>query len=1149
MDINKALSEGIKTGFIDHRIHSLKVYQPELLTNDHKQGKKFLTTILRELERCEEFWFSVAFVTTSGIATLINTLIELEKDQVNGKILASQYLNFTQPEALKRIRQFSNIELRISTEGSFHSKGYLFKNENIYDLIIGSSNLTQTALCSNKEWNLKVSATQESELINQAVNEFTNEFELAQEVTDEYLAEYEEVWRARTTATKKFNEKVKVTRKSQIQPNQMQREALDNIEDLRLQGKNKALLISATGTGKTYLSAFDVQKCKPKKFLFVVHRLTIAEKAMATFKELLGDNIKMGIYSGVHRDIEADYLFSTVQTISKLDHLNKFAHQHFDYIVIDETHRAGAESYKKIMDYFKPDFLLGMTATPERTDGADIFELFDHNIAYEIRLHRALEEGMLSPFHYYGVTDLTINEEEIDTLAKFNQLKAQERVDRIIEKVELFGCDDGEVRGLVFCADNKDSLQLSLEFNRRGYKTIALTGNNDENDRQQAIRRLESEIETDKLDYIFTVDIFNEGIDIPKVNQIIMLRPTQSAIVFVQQLGRGLRLEHSKEYLTVIDFIGNYDNNYLVPIALYGDTSYNKDRLRRFVSSGSRLIPGSSTINFDTITKERIFASIDSANMKLLSDLKKDYVLLKYKLGRTPMMMDFIEHGSRDPFLYIEHSKSFLNFVCKVEKNFTHPLSEISVKLLEFFSNEINNAKRVEESLILKELVQNGSCTVLHLKKLVSDRYDYQVSDQTIMSCLNNLNFGFPREKSGGKLLTLNQIYGLDLVILKDGVFNITTRFKVLLEQSVFEKNLQDSINYSIYKFNEIYNRETWRDGFSLYQKYSRKDVFRILNVEINPVAQNVGGYLVSPDNTHCPIFVNYHKDEDISESTKYEDEFINNKEFIWMSKSNRKLESNDVQSILGKKGDIRLPLFIKKTNDEGIEFYFMGDVEPIPDRTEQTLMNNGKPVVRIIFDLSSTVPDEIYEYLREKGIVDAETKKVPEKQELSVINLFESEEEKNLIPFYEFYAAAGSFSDMQENNNYELLAISGNYQKDDGYFACRVSGESMNKVIDNGALCLFKIYSGGSRNGKIVLVESFGKVDDDYNSAFTIKTYASQKVAVDGGSWEHSSIILTPNSYDPEYKDIVLNEDDCDGMRVVGEFVTVLDSKLIGSD
>jgi SOS-response transcriptional repressor LexA len=360
---------------------------------------------------------------------------------------------------------------------------------------------------------------------------------------------------------------------------------------------------------------------------------------------------------------------------------------------------------------------------------------------------------------------------------------------------------------------------------------------------------------------------------------------------------------------------------------------------------------------------------------------------------------------------------------------------------------------------------------------------------------------------------------------------------------------LQDSINYSIYKFNEIYNRETWRDGFSLYQKYSRKDVFRILNVEINPVAQNVGGYLVSPDNTHCPIFVNYHKDEDISESTKYEDEFINNKEFIWMSKSNRKLESNDVQSILGKKGDIRLPLFIKKTNDEGIEFYFMGDVEPIPDRTEQTLMNNGKPVVRIIFDLSSTVPDEIYEYLREKGIVDAETKKVPEKQELSVINLFESEEEKNLIPFYEFYAAAGSFSDMQENNNYELLAISGNYQKDDGYFACRVSGESMNKVIDNGALCLFKIYSGGSRNGKIVLVESFGKVDDDYNSAFTIKTYASQKVAVDGGSWEHSSIILTPNSYDPEYKDIVLNEDDCDGMRVVGEFVTVLDSKLIGSD
>jgi len=303
MNIRKALSESIQTGFIDRLIHSDKSYRPEFLTNDHKLGKKILTTILRELEECQEFWFSVAFVTTSGVATLINTLIELEQRKIKGKILASQYLNFTQPEALRRIKQFNNIELRVATEGAFHSKGYLFKRKGVYDLIIGSSNLTQTALCSNKEWNLKVSAAQDSELIDHAVKEFVNEFELAQVVTNSYLSRYELTWKARTTLEKETGEKYQAVEKVGIQPNMMQDEALESIEYLRSQGKRKALLISATGTGKTYLSAFDVQKFKPKRFLFIVHRRTIAEEAMKTFRGLLDDDIKMGIYSGSKQEL------------------------------------------------------------------------------------------------------------------------------------------------------------------------------------------------------------------------------------------------------------------------------------------------------------------------------------------------------------------------------------------------------------------------------------------------------------------------------------------------------------------------------------------------------------------------------------------------------------------------------------------------------------------------------------------------------------------------------------------------------------------------------------------------------------------------------------------------------------------------------
>jgi superfamily II DNA or RNA helicase/HKD family nuclease/SOS-response transcriptional repressor LexA len=1137
------LSKSLKTGFIDKDSISETLYQPTLLVNKKTPPQKVLSTILDELHYCDEFYISVAFVTTSGVATLMNTLIYLEEKGVKGKVVVSQYLNFTQPEALRKLLKFTNIELRIATNENSHSKGYLFKKAEYYNFIIGSSNLTASALATNKEWNLKVSALHSSSIVEKTIGEFDVDFDRGTPVTESFINAYEVIYNKQKIL---FKAHEKILIKPEISPNSMQIEALDNINLLRQSGARKALLISATGTGKTYLSAFDAQALKPKRLLFVVHRLTIALKSLETFQNVFGTGKTMGVYSGSKQELDKDFLFATVQTISKQNHLDQFNKDYFDYIIIDESHRSGADSYKRLIEHFEPTFLLGMTATPERTDGEDIFSLFDHNIAYEIRLNRAMAENMLSNFHYYGVTDLIIDDVIRENTRDFTSLSSHQRVENIIKYARFYGSDNGITRGLVFCSLNEEAQMLANMFNQNGFRSLALSGKNSEDERARAIERLESDNLAEKLDYIFTVDIFNEGVDIPKVNQIIMIRPTDSAIIFVQQLGRGLRKVDGKDYLTVIDVIGNYNNNYLIPIALYGDTSYNKDALRRSISGGSRLIPGSSTVNFDAITKERIFASIDSANMKMLTDLKKDYFLLKYKLGRIPLMMDFIEHGSRDPFLYIGYSKSFLNFVCKVEKDFTHSLPQKSVKLLEFFSNEVNNAKRVEESIILNELLQGNTCTVLQLKTIVSDKYHYEVSDQTIESCLNNLNFKFIREKSSGKLFTLNEIYGLNILTLDNDTFQLTNEFKELLKQELFEQSLQDTINYSIHKFNRLYESENWRDGFSLYEKYSRKDVFRILNVDTNPVAQNVGGYLVSPDNTHCPIFVNYHKDEDISESTKYEDEFINNKEFSWMSKSNRKLTSKDVQSILGKRGKIRLPLFIKKSNDEGIEFYYMGDVEPEQDKVEQTSMNsdNGKKVsvVRFIFKLSTPVSDEMYHYLREKEVV--EIKKVPSLEVVpaTIIENVIDDQQQNVIPFYDFYAAAGSFSEMQENKDFTMLKVPLQYSADKKHFACRVVGESMNRRIKNNSICIFKEPLGGSRNGKIVIIENYGKNDEEYNSSFTIKTYASEKRATDDGEWEHSVILLKPNSTESRFKDIVLHEDDCENMRIVGEFVTVLE-------
>ena len=1119
----KVFTSSLETGFINKSILSNLEFQPELLVNQTKPNKKILTNILRELEYCNEFYISVAFVTTSGVASIINKLQELENKKIKGKILVSQYLNFTEPEALKRLLQFENIDLRITTKGNSHAKGYIFKKDNFYNLIIGSSNLTAQALSINKEWNLKVSAMEESILVEKVLNEFNNDFKNATKVTPHYISFYEQIYSKQflLNSEKQFDH---VAQNEITTPNSMQLEALDNLAKLRNeQNINKALIISATGTGKTFLSAFDAKAFGSKKLLFVVHRLTIAKDSLKTFQRVFGSERTMGLYSGEKRELDCDFIFSTIQTISKAEHLGSFKKDHFDYIIIDETHRSGADSYLRLLNYFQPKFLLGMTATPERTDGNDIFKLFDHNIAYEIRLHRAMEEQLLCDFHYYGVTDLFIENKAQEDKAYFNRLISNERVYRIIEKARFYGCDNGITRGLIFCSRTSEANELSKLFNEQGFKSVALTGESSEEERIKAIELLETDNINEKLDYIFTVDIFNEGIDIPKVNQIIMLRPTDSSIVFIQQLGRGLRKLPSKNYLTIIDFIGNYTNNYLIPIALYGDTSFNKDSLRKLITDGSRSIPGASTINFDEISKNMIFQSIDSSNLQLYADLKKDYKLLKYKLGRLPMMMDFVEHGSRDPFLFVNYSNSYFNFVSKVEKEIVFELSIHQITLLELFSKEINNAKRIEENLILKSLFSNKSIDLEFFNDEISAKYGYEISEDTFLSCLDNLNFKFVRKE-------------IEVILKKGNHFEFSESFESDLQNDVFNTFLKDSLNYSINSYNKRYIINLYQGGFILYEKYSRKDVCRILNWKLNEEA-TVYGYKLNHNS--CPIFVNYHKEEKIASSTKFPEKFLNSSQFLWYSKPNRKLSNSTLQEIKNN-DEIRLPFFMKKHNGEGSDFYFMGDVKPLKNSFEETTIKNDQnvdvPVVKVILELLTPVENSIFNYLTN---IHSDELSSEQEEKNDIVNF----EEKviNPIPLYDFYAAAGSFSEMQSNNEFTYIEGPKNLHSKKDFFACKVIGESMNRIIPNGSVCLFEKYAGGSRNGKIVLVENLDFNDHDYHSSFTVKTYSSEKQILED-EWMHTSIILRPNSFDPTFKNIVVDQSNAKEMRIVGVFVQILE-------
>ena len=653
------LVDGYKRAFVDSKVAADPMYSPQLLTN--RGGQKVLTAIEKELKGCDDLFISVAFITMGGIAPLLGTLKDLEKRRIKGRILTTDYLMFSDPRALDKLNSLNNLDVRVFKTGEndvgFHTKGYMFHNNGDLRIIVGSSNLTQNAITKNHEWNTRVVSTSDGQFAMDIEDEFNNLWDSSVCYSD-YRDEYSTIY---NNSKKEREELDKLTRTldlsySQVlQPNSMQEQFILNIEEIIHKGGKRALLISATGTGKTYASAFALRKLfsnrvfSKKKALFLSHREQINKQALKSYKRIFGNNVPMVLLSGNQNNIKkarsGKFLFSTMNMMAKIDIMKQFKPDEYSVIVLDECHRSGAASYQRIINYFKPKLLLGMSASPERTDNFDVFSLFDHNIACEIRLQQALENDMLCPFHYFGITDLEI-EGESDDLNRFRQLTADKRVEYIIRQAEYYGYSGNRVKGLIFCSTKKEAEELSRKFNLTGkYNTTMLCGDNSQEERESAIDRLVDDNAANRLDYIFTVDIFNEGVDIPEINQVIMLRPTESPIIFVQQLGRGLRKADGKEFVIVIDFIGNYQNNYMIPIALSGDRTGNKDNIRRSLMEGNNIIKGASTIYFDEISRDRIYKSIDSAKLNNKTLLRKEYQNFKFKLGHIPFLKEFDDMG------------------------------------------------------------------------------------------------------------------------------------------------------------------------------------------------------------------------------------------------------------------------------------------------------------------------------------------------------------------------------------------------------------------------------------------------------------------------------------------------------------------------
>lgn len=948
------LQQSLASALIDDKINSLPDLQPQIIYNDYNSGSNLLVELLQELQTCKRFYFAIAFITQSGLICLKECLKCLQEKNITGDILTTDYLYFNQPKALQELQQYPNLNIRIYTKENFHIKGYIFEQNDYYTLIVGSNNLTQTALKANKEWSLKINSLANGSLIHNTLSQFQQMWQEALPLTDIWLKQYTDKYHSLQKLKRQFATAQENISTNDIAPNKMQQEALTALEKLQQDNKHKALLISATGTGKTYLSAFAVKKANPKRLLFLAHREQILKQACKTFAKIIPD-IQYGILSANHKDFHKPYLFATINMLSKEENLTQFTPTHFDYIIIDETHRAGASSYLKILNYFQPQFLLGMTATPERTDGFDIYQLFDHNIAYEIRLNQAMQENLLCPFHYFGITDITVDNQEINDNSTFNDLTTDARVTHIINQAQYYGFSGERLRGLIFCSQIEEAQILSQKFNERGFHTIALSGKDSQEMRTNAIHKLEQKERSTGLDYIFTVDIMNEGIDIPAINQIIMLRPTKSAIIFVQQLGRGLRKYPQKDYVVILDFIGNYQNNFMIPIALSGDTSYNKDNIRHYIAEGNRFIFGSSTIHFDKIARQKIYQAIDSAKLSDTALLKNEYLQLKQKLGKIPSIFDFSQFGSIDILKFLDKFKTYHNFLQKYDRDYTIRFTKIQEEILYFISYRFAKGKRIHELIALKLLLKNTSHLLVNIEHILTTKYHQNLTEQIKTSLIRNLTNLFTISNEQAKFS--------NCIFIKENNndYIISDIFKSVLQDKNFYFQINEILDFALERYQKYYQNKYKDTNLVLYQKYTYEEVCYLLNwpQKINPNA--MAGYFYEKTTHTMPVFINYIAPD--KKRVDYTNEFLSNTLITAYSKSNRKLDSNDAKHIYNANEEQnKLYLFVRKPSEdkEAKEFYFLGEIIA-QGNPEFAPKYNG---FKILYKLDTPVRADIFDYL-----------------------------------------------------------------------------------------------------------------------------------------------------------------------------------------
>lgn len=689
------------------------------LTGGDNLNSQLYYQLKMSISKANQIDIIVSFVMESGIKLILDELKFAIDRGVKVRILTGNYLNITQPSALYKIKNDLNnkVDLRLynDTSRSFHPKAYIFHYDDFDEVYIGSSNISKSALTSGIEWNYKIDSRNDSDAYNEFYKTFEDLFNNQADVlSDKRLAEYARNWH-RPSFFKDIEKTIKDTDVIVYEPRGAQNEALYALNNTREEGADKALVLAATGVGKTYLAAFDSREYQ--RVLFVAHREEILKQAANSFKNVR-PNDSIGFFDGNHKDVNEDIIFASVNTLGNDKYLNEeyFDPKRFDYIVIDEFHHAVNKQYTMIANYFKPKFLLGLTATPDRMDGRNIYELCNYNVPFEISMRDAINQGILVPFRYYGIYDDTdysevkitngrYSESELTTLYKLN-FKRKELIYKHYLKYN-------SKRALGFCCSRMHAEEMSKYFNEMGIPATAVYSNAD-SDYSESRDIAINELVQDKIKVIFSVDMFNEGLDIPSLDMVMFLRPTESPIVFTQQLGRGLRTYPGKDYLHVLDFIGNYKKAGMIPLILRG-------REVNGMTTGQNPMtydfPDGCLVDFDLKLID-LFKEMDERNERIRINYENvvidEYLRIKNMLKKVPTRNELFTYMDDTIYGYalkqVKLFKDYLAFKAKVN-DLSLEENELRNSIAGEFLNliETTNMSRVYKMVVLSAFYNNGN--------------------------------------------------------------------------------------------------------------------------------------------------------------------------------------------------------------------------------------------------------------------------------------------------------------------------------------------------------------------------------------------------------------------------------------------------------